>query len=135
MEQDGVLVDFPGIAEPADSVTWGGAFAAEDAVTAVIRRGLTACTEPGERIFWADPYHFGTAADLHRVGGLGQPVWEEPVVGDGDYAINAPYDLRFGTFGHPWENSLCVWGADLLAEVQDEVDALLPRLRAGGEKR
>ncbi|MGW6448759.1 DUF2716 domain-containing protein [Lentzea sp. NPDC055074] len=120
--------------EPADSVTWGDAFSAEAAVTQVVRRGLTACTKPGELIFWADPYHPGNAADLRRVGGPGQPEWDEPVVGDGDLAVNAPFDLRFGSFGQHHENSLCVWGADLLAEVSDELDALLPRLREGGEK-
>ncbi|GGN23375.1 hypothetical protein GCM10011609_76150 [Lentzea pudingi] len=121
-------------AEPDDSITWGSAFSARTAVTEVVRRGLTACTKPGELIFWADPYHPGIAADLRRVGGPGQPEWDEPVVGDGDHAVNAPFDLRFGSFGQHDENSLCVWGADLLAEVSGELDALLPRLRTGGEK-
>lgn len=115
-------------AEPEDSITWGSSFSAEKAATDVVRRGLVACAKPGELIFWADPYHFGIAGDLRRVGGPGQPEWDEPVVGNGDYAINAPYDLRFGTFGNHHEDSLCVWGADLLAEVTGELDAVMPRL-------
>jgi hypothetical protein len=42
-------------------------------------------------------------------------------------------DLRFGSFGHPWEESLCVFGADLLAEVEDDLTALLGTvMRRGG---
>ncbi|GAA3672336.1 hypothetical protein GCM10022267_68890 [Lentzea roselyniae] len=81
-------------------------------------QAIAACTAPGELIFSADPYHLGSAADPHRVDGPGQPRWREPVAGDGDHAINTTFDLRFGTFAHPWEDSLCVWGADLLQETQ-----------------
>ncbi|PWK82061.1 uncharacterized protein DUF2716 [Lentzea atacamensis] len=86
-------------------------------------QAIAACTAPGELIFSADPYHLGSAADLRRVDGPGQPRWHEPVAGDGDYAINTTFDLRFGTFAHPWEDSLCVWGADLLQETQGALDA------------
>ena len=34
-------------------------------------------------------------------------------------------DLRMGTFWHPLEESLCVFGAELLAEVGDDLTALL----------
>jgi hypothetical protein len=101
---------FPAIAEPEDSVTWAEHLDAPDDLTAIVRRGLAACSGPGELIFWADPHHLGSAADLRRVDGPGQPKWHEPVVGDGDYAVNTTFDLRFGTFAHPWEDSLCVWG-------------------------
>ncbi|HEX8864086.1 MAG TPA: DUF2716 domain-containing protein [Lentzea sp.] len=123
---------FPAIAEPADSVTWAGHLDVAAEITAVVRRGLEEVTEPGELIFWADPYHYGSAADLRRVDGPAQPRWHEPVAGDGDYAINTTFDLRAGTFAHPWEDSLCVWGAELLKETEEALDALMPRLRTGG---
>ncbi|MFC9086772.1 DUF2716 domain-containing protein [Nocardiopsis dassonvillei] len=34
-------------------------------------------------------------------------------------------DLRTGTFGHPWENTLCVFGRDLLDRVENGLTALL----------
>ncbi|MEU3646730.1 DUF2716 domain-containing protein [Lentzea sp. NPDC034063] len=126
---------FPGITEPADSITWSNVLDAAEDVAPAIRRALKACVKPGELIFFADPYHLGSAADLHRVDGPGQPRWRASPIPDGDYAVLAPYDLRFGTFGHPWEDSLCVWGEELLAEVSDELDALMPRLRTGGKKK
>jgi hypothetical protein len=124
---------FPALAEPENSVTWAEHLGAADEIQAIVRRGLAACTAPGELVFWADPHHLGSAADLRRVDGPGQPRWREPVAGDGDYAINTTFDLRFGTFAHPWEDSLCVWGADLLQETQEALDAVLPRLRTGGQ--
>ncbi|WP_354644540.1 DUF2716 domain-containing protein [Kitasatospora camelliae] len=40
---------------------------------------------------------------------------------------------RFGTFGHPWERSLCVLGAGLLDLVEESVHRVLPRvLRRNG---
>ncbi|WP_275101361.1 DUF2716 domain-containing protein [Nocardiopsis dassonvillei] len=33
--------------------------------------------------------------------------------------------MRLGTFGHPWEHTLCVFGRDLLARVEGRLTALL----------
>ena len=42
-------------------------------------------------------------------------------------------DLRMGTFWHPWEESLCVFGTELLAEVEDDLTAILGTvMRRGG---
>ncbi|WP_223874522.1 DUF2716 domain-containing protein [Salinispora fenicalii] len=34
-------------------------------------------------------------------------------------------DFRFGTFGHPWELSLCVFGGDLLDLVEADLHTVL----------
>jgi Protein of unknown function (DUF2716) len=52
-----------------------------------------------------------------------------PVLPDGDYYIIVAADLSFGTFGHPWQQSLCVFGAPLLSNLPDELFRLLPILR------
>jgi hypothetical protein len=36
---------------------------------------------------------------------------------NGDYYIYLSADLSLGTFGHPWEASLCVWGDQLIDAV------------------
>ena len=43
-----------------------------------------------------------------------RPPWVFP---DGDYIISVSRDFSFGTFGHPWQRSLTVFGAALLAEL------------------
>lgn len=131
---------FPGIAEPPASVTWhlaavtdapdGGAV---DELQAVIKRGLRACASPGEALYWLDWQHQGYRFDPHRAGAYGQPRWPGSAYPDGDYYLYVTRDVRLGTFGHPWEDSLCVFGDDLLAEVEDRLTALLGTvLRRGG---
>jgi hypothetical protein len=36
-------------------------------------------------------------------------------------------NLRWGTFGHPWQQSLCLWGAELLDSLGAELLTWLPR--------
>ena len=41
-----------------------------------------------------------------------------------DYAINVSKDFRVGTFSHPWEKTVCVFGEELLdltKELQNQV--------------
>ena len=52
---------------------------------------------------------------------------------DGDYNIHLAEDFCYGTFGHPWEYTLCVMGAPLLQPVTAELDSILTRrVREGG---
>jgi len=52
---------------------------------------------------------------------------------DGDYNIHLAEDFRYGTSGHPWENTICVLGAPLLERVASHLDEiLLRRVREGG---
>ena len=49
------------------------------------------------------------------------PQWPVTPFPDGDYYIFLTEDMSQGTFGHPWEQTLCVFGNDL-------VDDLVPTL-------
>ncbi len=42
-----------------------------------------------------------------------RPEWAVPVYPDGDYYAFLTADLNEGTFGHPWEQTLCVIGGRL----------------------
>lgn len=68
-----------------------------------------------------------------KVGGGGQPAWPLSPYPDGDYVIYLAEDFRFGSFGHPWEGSLCLFGEELLDAVSGEVDEVLglPIRKAG----
>lgn len=77
---------------------------------------------------WQHPsYHYSPAK--HALSELGLRV---PVFPDGDYYIHAPLDFRWGTFGHPWQQTLCVWGDELTATLGSELSTWLPVLRRGG---
>ena len=68
-----------------------------------------------------DWHHVGYRFDPARVGGTG-PRWPGAVFPGGDYYIHLTRDLRLGTFGHPWEET--VFG-DLLTLIDAELTAAL----------
>ena len=52
---------------------------------------------------------------------------------DGDYYCFVDRELRFGTLGHPWEQTLCVFGDQLLAGLEAVfIDLLGLPIRRGG---
>lgn len=116
---------FPDVEPPAPSVTWRLADAAPEDLDRIARPALRALTRPGQRLHWLDWQHVCHDFDPHRVGGPGEPRWPGQVYPNGDYYLYLHPDLRFGTFGHPWEQTLCVWGSGLLASVEAELTELL----------
>jgi hypothetical protein len=46
-------------------------------------------------------------------------------VPDGDYYAFLTEDLTMGTFGHPWEGSLCVFGGPLIERLCPTLDSVL----------
>lgn len=126
---------FPDVEAPAPSVTWRLPQAPTDGPDRILRPALRALTPPGERLHWLDWQHVCHDFDPHRVGGPGEPGWPGQVYPNGDYYLYVHPGLRFGTFGHPWEQTLCVWGAGLLAAVEAELTGLLgePLRRRDGD--
>lgn len=123
---------FPGITEAAPSATWHAHGHGRPAVADfrgrlddIVRRGLITVTEPGETVVWLDWQHDGYRYDPRRTGVPGRPPTPgEGTYPDGDYYLHLTEDLRLGTFGHPWEQTLCVFGP-LLAAVETELTGLL----------
>jgi len=72
-----------------------------------------------------------------RSGKPGKSGWPLSPYPDGDYFIYLAEDFRFGTFGHPWEQTLCVFGGDLLDLVEADLNECLGEAirRNGGPVR
>ncbi|WP_406087504.1 DUF2716 domain-containing protein [Streptomyces virginiae] len=126
----------PAITEPVPSAVWhlhAHPHAHERPVPdlrgrieTIVQSGLLTATEPGAFVYWLDRNHDGYRYDPRRVGVPGRPP--RPGKGtypDGDYYLHVTDDLRLGTFGHPWEQTLTVWGPLLLAAVEEELTELL----------
>ncbi|MFI9206100.1 DUF2716 domain-containing protein [Streptomyces sp. NPDC053048] len=120
-----------GITEPPGAVTWhlaavddrDDALLAE--VEAVIARGIRRCGRPGDRLYCLKWYISGSRLDPTRTGGPGQPRWSAYAYLVDEPVIQVTADLRMGTYGNFQEASLCVFGADLVAEVEDDLTRLL----------
>ncbi|WP_382310393.1 DUF2716 domain-containing protein [Herbiconiux sp. UC225_62] len=61
------------------------------------------------------------------------PLNGHPIVfPDGDYYAFMTADLREGTFGHPWERTLCVIGDRLIRTLGASLSTWLPTVRING---
>lgn len=54
--------------------------------------------------------------------------WTIPLLPNGDYYIFLAKDFSWGVFGHPWEQTMCVFGERLLATLNNERPELLTKL-------
>ncbi|MEU4247735.1 DUF2716 domain-containing protein [Amycolatopsis sp. NPDC026612] len=117
--------EFPGITEPAHSATWRLGALDDPRLDGIVHKGLRASVKPGEELYWLDWQHAGYRFDPARVDGAG-PRWPGAVIPNGDYYSYLTGDLRLGTFGHPWEATICVFG-DLLTRIDAELTAALGR--------
>ncbi|MGW9133074.1 DUF2716 domain-containing protein [Streptomyces sp. NPDC055681] len=132
----------PAIKEPVASVTWSLASLPDepdnerlDRLIEVVERGLHSCVGRQGTLFALDWQHPSYRFAPQEVGGHGRPAWPLSPYPDGDYYIYLSEDFRMGSFGHPWEESLCLFGQELLDAVSTEVDKVLgPPIRRAGKE-
>lgn len=131
---------WPAIKEPAASVTWSFAALDDDPgdegldrLVEVVRRGLASAVGPHGTLLALDWQHTSYRFAPQEVVGVAQRAWPLSPYPDGDYYIYLSEDFRTGSFGHPWEESLCLFGQAFLDSVAAEVDAVLgaPIRRSG----
>ncbi|GAA4936486.1 DUF2716 domain-containing protein [Streptomyces coeruleoprunus] len=133
--------EWPAIKEPVASVTWRLAaldddpgYERLDRLVDVIKQGLTSCVGPQGTLLALDWQHTSYRFAPQEVGGPEQPAWPLSPYPDGDYCIYLTEDFRLGSFGHPWEESLCLFGEELLDVTCAEVDKVLgPPIRRSGK--
>ncbi|MFD5140734.1 DUF2716 domain-containing protein [Streptomyces sp. NPDC058378] len=123
---------WPAITEPVDSATWSlrslpddPEYVRLDRLVEIVKQGLASSIGPHGRLFALDWQHPAYQFSPHDVGGPEQPDWPLSPYPDGDYFIFLSEDFRVGTFGHPWEESLCLFGQQLLDVVSTGVEQIL----------
>jgi hypothetical protein len=109
-----------GITEPTPSVTVDLApvFAARqaefaavrDAVNALALLAMTRVFDPSERLLVLDWQHVSWWFRPHQQAVLEDQQWPVEVFPNGDYYIFLSEDMTSGTFGHPWQQTLCIFG-------------------------
>jgi Protein of unknown function (DUF2716) len=119
------------ISAPQDSLTWSTSMLdhPDDAQTAAVehavQRALRTCTNSGEYLYFQRYGLQGFRFDPQRVGAPGRPHWPGTACAWDEYHFLATPDARMGTYADPTEQTLCVFGTELLDEVCDELSRLL----------
>ena len=132
---------WPAISEPVPSATYDLSVirdgpergAAYDAINAeALRAFVWAMPEISELVVldWQHPgYRFNPSAQALTWGA----EWKVPVYPDGDYYAFLREDFAEGTFGHPWEQTLCVIGERLIQSLGRSLSTWLPIKRWNGQ--
>ncbi|WP_018352807.1 DUF2716 domain-containing protein [Longispora albida] len=124
------VVRFPGISEPAASVTWDlTALESRPELDRAGRITMIRSVPEGQGLYVLDWQHPCFWLDPARTPPRDWPLGVYP---DGDYYIHITQDLSAGLFGHPWEKTLCAFGDAVLPHVAG-LDKLMPRVRYGGQ--
>lgn len=97
-----------------------------DALNSIFANAFAAILEPQRLIYVLDWQHTSYKFDPRE-----SASWSLGIFPDGDYYIFLADDFSFGTFGHPWQLSLCVFGQPLLDMTSEQVRGILPLLRSG----
>lgn len=125
---------WPAIREPSPSVTIdlspifdheGSRFASgARAVDAMGLYAFTCVTRPGDELVVLDWQHPCYLFSPHRQA-TDASDWSVPIFPNGDYYAFLTRDFSMGTFGHPWEQSLCVFGEPLIERLAEPLAAML----------
>lgn len=131
---------WPAIREPTPSVTFDLAVipdgpkrgAAYDAINAEALRAFVWALPDRQELLaldWQHPAYRFKPADQAMTW---QAEWKVPVYPDGDYFAFLTEDLSEGTFGHPWEKTICVIGERLIQSLARTWAVWLPIKRKDG---
>jgi hypothetical protein len=87
---------------------------------------VRALDEPDTSLVVLDWQHQTFRFWPHRLATQHDPHWQTEVFPDGDYYIFLTEDMTTGTFGHPWEQTLCIFGERLVSVLLPLLTAWLP---------
>jgi hypothetical protein len=137
-------LDWPGILEPADSATFSIAHVYDNDAPAYGRRTLDLgvklvsafrrCVAPSKTIYVLDWQHTCYSFEPHgEFLFKSDDDWPIPPLPNGDYYIFLTREMDLGVFGHPWEQTMCVFGQRLVeAFASDPPELFTKMVRVGG---
>ena len=137
-------IDWPGILEPEDSVTYGIGHVYGDAerygrltldLSHKLVLALQRCVSETGVVHVLDWQHQCYSFMPHVPFTFSEEDdWPVPVLPNGDYYIFLDPELEFGVFGHPWEQTMCVLGTKLIDALAIDPPRLFDRqVRIGGK--
>lgn len=130
--------NWPGIVEPTPSVTYSIATLYNETHfwqwgNDVHQKALAAfrhCVSPEQKLYVLDWQHSCYSFWPHgTIEANDFEQWCVPVFPDGEHNIFLAEDFSFGTFGHPWEQTICVFGQSLIDEFERDRPTAFQTLR------
>lgn len=121
--------EFPGINEPSPSITYRVSSIWEtDAENhrriladfhACAYKAFRCCVQEGQWLFATDVYHYDHWFYPRSAFEWSNPdAWKTPLFPNGEYSIFVPKSCYFGLFGHPWEQTICIFGSPLVSAFE-----------------
>jgi hypothetical protein len=132
-------ISWPAIVEPSPSITFDlgrgskSIAARKDAVNAEALRCFVEEFEHDPLWVVLDWQHPGYCLDASVHASTRDTEWRVPVFPNGDYYTFSKFDFSEGTFGHPWEQTLCVFGPRLVETLGRTLSTWLPVKRVNGQ--
>jgi hypothetical protein len=122
--------DWPAIQEPTPSITYriSNIFHQGErhykSLNSSLMDSFLKCfkslTNEDDWIYALDWQHPGYKFWPHRRFSLDDyGEWKVPILPNGDYYIFLEREFEFGVFGHPWEQTMCVFGERLLSLLNE----------------
>jgi hypothetical protein len=143
---DVTAAHWPAIVEPAPSVVWdlspvfagacpGGFETGSRAVAGLVLSTLRDCVAERDTVAFHDGVHPSRLLRPHLANDPEDvPGWDTGgLFPNGDYTIFVGRDDAFGLVGHPWEQSLCVFGTAVAAFAAHNRGTLTNVLRRDGQ--
>jgi hypothetical protein len=128
--------DWPGIKEPNPSLTFrishifgkGEEYynSLHDNLIDVFLQAFKSLVPKYGWIFALDWQHECYKFYPHELNEFGE--WMVPILPNGDYYIFFEKNLDFGVFGHPWEGTMCIFGEDLIAKIEQNKPSLFTEI-------
>ena len=117
--------NFPGFREPSPSITysisgiWGDDFAELSSDMHLnAGRMFRQVVAGGDFLYALDWQHPCYRVYPDHMETLDENDWKVPVLPNGDYYIFLEPTLKFGWLGHPWEQTVCIFGSPLLDQLK-----------------
>lgn len=132
----------PGIVEPTQSTTYDISQVYGDNYVRLTKElchayadAFRAITPLDSSIFVLDWQHHCYNFFPHREFPFySEDDWPIPALPNGDYYIFLSRDMSCGAFGHPWQQTICIWGRPLQNALGASLPALLTRpIRTSGK--
>ena len=117
--------NFPGFKEPSPSITYSFSDIWRDNFDDLNRdlhieasRIFKKLIVPDDFLYALDWQHPCYRFYPHKASLYDTKEWMIPALPNGDYYISLEKSLKFGWLGHPWEETICVFGEPLLCELK-----------------